>query len=497
LQSLLLQPLDINPPPPRLSRQAIGILPLFEPTRIGYNEFSPLFASNGLGLLSDGFAGNFGTGGGTIVASGLYDNLSISLGQFYSRTNGIHANGDLRRRITDLVFQPALSDQASLLAEFRYSDFNAGDFENRFDLANFNSVERQTDDTRQYRLGGHFEAAPGVTFVGAWTGDNAHVLTNLGFPFALPEHVDANTGEAAAYLTGNRFNIVAGGSVFSGRDQLSPIIFGSALPITTAPTDDHTIWLYGNVVPVPALRLTLGGDLDQQRAITNRTEFDPKLGASWNVLPNTTLRGAWFETLKRPLIAPGGLGFSFREGETIEPTQVAGFNQLFDDLVGTRARSWGVGFDQKLSDAFFASDTLLLGGQWLQRQLQVPFSVTSVSTDETAVSEQGWKERYGRAYLSWLPTERIAFNTYVEYQALDRTLLGSSLDGFTEIQLLQIPVELRYFDPNGLLGLVTSVRLKREQIQLIALDAVVRFVFDSGNRLTEQHFLEERHGQDL
>jgi hypothetical protein len=39
---------------------------------------------------------------------------------------------------------------------------------------------------------------------------------------------------------------------------------------------------------------------------------------------------------------------------------------------------------------------------------------------------------------------------------------------------------------------VTSVRLKREQIQLVALDAVVGFVFDSGNRLTEQHFLEER-----
>src|SRR5207248_4697824 len=65
LQSLLLQPLNINPPPPRLSRQAIGILPLFEPTRIGYNEFSPLFASDRLGLLSDGFAGNFGTVGGT------------------------------------------------------------------------------------------------------------------------------------------------------------------------------------------------------------------------------------------------------------------------------------------------------------------------------------------------------------------------------------------------------------------------------------------------
>ena len=39
----------------------------------------------------------------------------------------------------------------------------------------------------------------------------------------------------------------------------------------------------------------------------------------------------------------------------------------------------------------------------------------------------------------------------------------------------------------------TSVRLKREQIQLVALDVVVGLVFDTGNRLTEQHFFEERH----
>jgi hypothetical protein len=39
----------------------------------------------------------------------------------------------------------------------------------------------------------------------------------------------------------------------------------------------------------------------------------------------------------------------------------------------------------------------------------------------------------------------------------------------------------------------TSVRLKREQIQLVALDAIVGFVSASGNRLTERHFFEERH----
>jgi hypothetical protein len=50
-------------------------------------------------------------------------------------------------------------------------------------------------------------------------------------------------------------------------------------------------------------------------------------------------------------------------------------------------------------------------------------------------------------------------------------------------------IEARIYSMDDL----TSVRLKREQIQLVALDVVDGFVFDTGNRLTEQHFFEERH----
>jgi tetratricopeptide (TPR) repeat protein len=460
LQSLLLQPLNIRPPLPRLSRQGLGILPLFEATRVGYNEFSPLFTSDGAGLLADGFAGNFGTVGGTLLANGLYRNLSMSLGQFYSRTDGIHENGDLRRRITDFIFQPALSDRASLLAEFRYSDFDAGDFQNRFNLANFSPIERQTENSRQYRLGGHFDAAPGVTLVGVWTGWNEDALTSFG-PATFHQHNDADSGEAAAYLTGNRFNIVVGGSVLDGRGQLR-----SPLPFSSAGANDHNLWLYGNLFPAPELRLTLGGNFEQLRTTVERTEtldrtqFDPKLGLSWDVLPSTTLRAAWFQTLKRPLIGD----LSMRSGQTIEPTQVAGFNQLFDDFPGTQARRWGIGIDQRFPNPFFASDTLLLGSEWSQRQLNVPITGVDQSTGLPAISELGWKERYGRAYLSWLPNERLAFNAEIDYEALHRTEFAASLDSFAKIQLLRVPIELRYFDPNGLLGLVRTT-LVREQGQ--------------------------------
>jgi Flp pilus assembly protein TadD len=462
LQSLLLQPLDVRPPSPRLARQVIGVLPLFEPDRIGYNEFSPLFASDGLGLLADGFVGNFGTIGGTLLANGLYRNLSGSVGQFYSRTDGIHANGDLRSRITDIIFQPALSDRASLLGEFRYSNFDAGDFQNRFNLANFNPLGRQTANDREYRLGGHFNAVPGVTLVGVWTEENVDTLTSQGPSFAAHQHVLADTGEAAAYLTGDWFNIIAGGSVLSGTVGLSltPIGPPSAIPFRA---DDQSAWLYDNLAPVTGLRLTLGGAFDRLRESVNQTKtfdftvFNPKLGISWDVLPGTTLRAAWFETLKRPLVGD----YSSRSGQTIEPTQIAGFNQVFNDPAGTQARRWGVGIDQKFTNPFFASDTLLLGAEWSQSQLTFP-TVSGALLPQ--VIEAGWKERYGRAYLSWLPVERLAINAAVDYEALSRSVLAAGFDNFLKVQLLRAPVELRYFQPNGLFGLIRTT-IVREQGQ--------------------------------
>jgi hypothetical protein len=146
-----------------------------------------------------------------------------------------------------------------------------------------------------------------------------------------------------------------------------------------------------------------------------------------------------------------------RSGQTIEPTQVAGFNQLFDDPLGTKTRRWGVGIDQKFPNPFFASDTLLLGAEWSQRQLAVPLAVGDQSF------QLGWKERFGRGYLSWLASERLAFNTEFDYEAINRPDLPE-LDAFARIQLLRVPIELRYFDPNGVLGLVRTT-IVREQGQ--------------------------------
>jgi predicted Zn-dependent protease len=87
------------------------------------------------------------------------------------------------------------------------------------------------------------------------------------------------------------------------------------------------------------------------------TVVSPKFGLT-STYPEAglTLRAAAFSRL-----AP-----SIGRLQTLEPTQVSGFNQFYEDPGGTESWNYGVGFDQQfLSKVFF-------GGYWLIRHLEIP-----------------------------------------------------------------------------------------------------------------------------
>lgn len=71
--------------------------------------------------------------------------------------------------------------------------------------------------------------------------------------------------------------------------------------------------------------------------------MNPKVGFTWEFIPGTTLRAAAFRILKRTLI----------NNQTLEPTQVAGFNQLFDDANLTESWRYGGAIDQKSTENIF------------------------------------------------------------------------------------------------------------------------------------------------
>lgn len=110
-------------------------------------------------------------------------------------------------------------------------------------------------------------------------------------------------------------------------------------------TINHTnVYVYSQVDIPKNVSVTLGasGDFLNGRTV-EADQFNPKAGVTWQPTRTTTLRAAGFRTLRRSLIS----------NQTIEPTQVAGFNQLFDGLVGEGAWRYGFGLDQKLSSKLY------------------------------------------------------------------------------------------------------------------------------------------------
>lgn len=130
---------------------------------------------------------------------------------------------------------------------------------------------------------------------------------------------------------------------------------------TRTPEDIHHLngYVYTLVSWPDAVTWTLGvsADLyDSTAAGFSRDQVNPKVGVLWSPVPGTTVRAAFFRILKRQLVS----------NQTIEPTQVAGFNQFFDDVDDTDA--WlRPGIAQKLGSR------AAIGGEFSVRKLNFSF----------------------------------------------------------------------------------------------------------------------------
>ena len=120
---------------------------------------------------------------------------------------------------------------------------------------------------------------------------------------------------------------------------------------------------------------------------------------------------------------------------------MAGFNQLFDDTTGTRARRMGVGLD------FHFSKKLYGGLEVSERDLKVPFADGVTATLLVTEKQQ---ERLYRAYLYWLPHKHWTINGEFKFERYTRnaTDIGGP-DKPYDIQTLNAPMTINYFHPSG------------------------------------------------
>jgi hypothetical protein len=163
---------------------------------------------------------------------------------------------------------------------------------------------------------------------------------------------------------------------------------------------------------------------------TDMAGLTPGLGAIWRPVRAVTLRAAAGRTIKRPFVA----------NQTLQPTQLAGFNEQFDDLDGTRADWLGLGADLRVNDA------IRVGTEVTLRRLTREISVRNQDGNVTHTHRSQSDDR-GVAYLYWTPSDRFAVSLEViggHFSARNR-----ADPEIKRVQSLSTPLQLTYSLPSG------------------------------------------------
>jgi Flp pilus assembly protein TadD len=429
LQSQLLQPLNINAVQPRLADNGLSFLDDIGTSAVGFNEYSRLFTSNELRVIAQGLAGTQDTDMENAIVSGIFNRLSFSLGHFRFNTDGVRENDDATQTISNVFVQAQVSHGTSLGLEYRNTDIEQGDRTLLFDPEFFQPELRNIGHAESVRLNLRQTFTPAATLIGTFVRQSEESSLVVG-DFSVHDNTDTNFLEMRYLQHWKRVNLTGGfGALWgSGTNQLA---FGPESPPPEPVDERHSNgYVYASLSLPKDVTLTTGlsGDSLSDPVIGDRRQVNPKLGITWAATPRTVIRAAAFRVLNRTLIA----------SQTIEPTQVSGFNQFFDDAVGTRVTRYGVAADQGVWTNGY------IGAEFSQRNLVVP----AFEPFTGSIVEGSFRERIARAYLYSLLARRMALS--VEYRLThffdpegnNPLLLQKSTTNL-------LPIQLRYFGPRG------------------------------------------------
>jgi Tfp pilus assembly protein PilF len=394
LQSQLLQPLNINPVQPRLAGNGLNFLDDTGAFGAGHNEYTRLFAGNQIRFVGDGIVGRQGTRADNVIVSGLYDRLSFSAGQFHYQSDGIRPNNDARLDIYNAYLQSEITRSTSAQMEVRGTELNGGDPRLLFDRTNFLPAVRNPGETTTLRVGVRHRLNSGGILLGSFIHHDGEGLLDTGLGFSVTSQEQANPIEARYLQTWPRLNLTFGGGHYSG-DKTETVSFGP-FQLPPAITDIHhtNLYAYTDIRLTPSVSASVGVSHDDfDNGSFERSLVNPKFGVTLTLGTGTTVRAAAMRSLKRTVVL----------SQTIEPTQVAGFNQFFDDSPGSDAWRYGLGVDRRLGRRLFA------GVEFSRRD------VNSQTTDFMgAVTFTPEIEWFASAYLYATATDWLALST--EYQ---------------------------------------------------------------------------------
>jgi tetratricopeptide (TPR) repeat protein len=457
LQSQLLQPLNMTPIQPRLAESNLFLISGSGPASLSFNEFNPLFNRDGVAFQLSALAGENDTWSGEAILAGIFRKAAVSIGWSEFATDGWRrANTDVRDTVGNAFLQLELSPETSIQAEYRYRRNERGDIVQRFFKDLFFLDERTREERNTFRVGGRHAFSPSSIALVSLMYQDADIRVRDEEPFVgLPgSFVDVRRPEKAfsaevQHLFRSRYvNLTTGAGYFDIVGRLRRQ-FAFNFPPLFEIEDQHSLNLrhynlygYANITVIPTVVFTLGasGDITEGRSpdVEGKSEFNPKVGVTWNPLPDTTIRAALFRVLKRTLITD----------QTLEPTQVAGFNQFFDDFNGTTSWRYGGAIDQKFTKNIFA------GVEYSARVLDVPFIGPERDVDMEEADEQ-----LARVYLFVTPHPWVALRA--EYMLERFKSLGEFIQP-ERVDTHRVPLGINFFHPSGFSAFLTATYINQD-----------------------------------
>ncbi len=441
LQAQLLQPINVNPVQPHMAVADLNIINNTGPSNPGFNEFTPLMERSKTQLVTSGVVGNNSSLGNEVVFSKFNERTSISLGQFHYETNGFRTNNDQNHDILNAFVQHALTSKLNLQAEVRTRSTHHGyllqDFDR--DSADPNALQnrwRRNINEDTVRVGARYDLSPNQSIItSSQYSDRKNESLGERVLKTNSEKIEGYQTEIQYQFRSSWFNLLAGSGVY--RLNVDPTIELHSSVNTIQCCENFgrnktNGYVYSNLNLHPDLNATVGFSYDSYKEREYTIDgFNPKFGLQWNVTNYVRLRMAWLETVKAPLTAH----------QTIEPTQIAGFNQLFDDFNGTKSRRIGIGIDTHFRDKLFS------GFEISDRDLSVPIHLP------TSVSLYDQKESLIRAYLYGLLHKRWTARSEIQFEKFSRNEINGNPH---LIDTLTLPTGIDYFNPNGFFANLTG-----------------------------------------
>jgi hypothetical protein len=387
----------------------------------------------------------------------------VSAGQYYYTSDGFRANNDATNEIYNAFVQFDPDDAISLQAEYRKRLTNHGDIRLNFDPNDFNPQDRYRIDQETMRVGLRLTPSPGVRILGSAI-ESRRQEHQMLFPANSPDadlqdQLDGRSYELQVQYLQPRFNLIAGAGYAPVTETISatfdftkllgiaclpPLVPCSAYGKT--PIDQDNQYLYANIGVAPGWILTLGVSHDMyDDGATELRRWNPKAGLQWLVTDSLRFRVAAFSTLKRSLVVD----------QTIEPTQVAGFSQFFDDANGTESNVFAAGVDMHFTPSLRASV------EGMHRDLKLGPGLVGATLSTTPPQRQ-WEDTL-RATVYWTARKDTVLSAGY---ALDDfrwnpTLLPVPLPDPTALRTQSMPFSIRLFRTASLYAQATATYVRQ------------------------------------